>query len=107
MIIKVSRDMISGRRSICSGGAAVYTGCPVKDTSCPAVNLESIFPRHFSSQCFIIFAKRHKLEEIVLFKINLKVRGAYLQSSNLIRQEKSLIFIHFLQYTVFHAPILK
>lgn len=30
MIIKVSRDTVSGRRSIYSGGAAVYTGCPAK-----------------------------------------------------------------------------
>lgn len=34
MIIKVSRDTVSGRRSICSGGAVVYTGCSATRALC-------------------------------------------------------------------------
>lgn len=44
MIIKVSRDTVSGRRSICSGGALVYTGCSANSRRCrSSMDSKSIF----------------------------------------------------------------
>lgn len=61
MIIKVSRDTVSGRRSICSGGAVIHTGCPAKGASYPHRGCESSLPSMYSFLIsFINFSRDSK-----------------------------------------------